>query len=167
MRKLFRSEVIPLSKVPRGDECERSERPLVLVVDDEPLVAKTLALILSGAGFTAIPVNSGSDALDMAQILRPAFLLTDVHMPGMSGVELALTFNTSFPHCKVLLFSGTATARDMQPAISAGIEFPILTKPVHPTQIIDYVSRSLAEGSSKALPIIVNGYIYPTSFESI
>ena len=109
MKKLFRSEVIPLSMVPRGDERGGRERPVVLVVDDEPLVAKTLALVLSGAGFTAIPVNSGSDALDMAQTVRPAFLLTDVHMPGMSGVELALTFNTAFPDCKVLLFSGTAT----------------------------------------------------------
>jgi len=165
MKKLFRSEVIPLSMVPRGDERGGRERPVVLVVDDEPLVAKTLALVLSGAGFTAIPVNSGSDALDMAQTVRPAFLLTDVHMPGMSGVELALTFNTAFPDCKVLLFSGTATVRDMEPAISAGIEFPMLAKPVHPTQIIDYISRSLAQGSSKALPI-VNGSIYPTSFES-
>jgi DNA-binding NarL/FixJ family response regulator len=87
-------------------------------------------------------------------------------MPGMSGVQLALTFTTSFPDCKVLLFSGTATARDMEPAISAGIEFPMLSKPVHPTQIIDYISRSLAKGCGEALPI-VNGVIYPTSFESV
>src|SRR5215469_7334055 len=152
MKKSFRSEVIPLSEVPRGIERGGSDRPVVLVVDDEPLVAETLALILKGVGFTAIPLNSGYEALDLAYTVRPAFLLTDVHMPGLTGVELALMFRKGFPDCKVLLFSGKATAKDMEPAIAAGIEFPMLLKPVHPTQIIDYISKSLAEGSNESVP---------------
>jgi len=141
MKKSFRSEVIPLSEVPRA--AEPDSRQVVLVVDDEPLVAKTLALILSGAGFAATAVQSAREALTLAQTRPPAFLLTDVHMPGMTGVELALTFTTEFPECKILLFSGRATPEDLLPAVKAGIEFPMLAKPVHPTEIIEYVSRSL------------------------
>jgi CheY-like chemotaxis protein len=143
MKITIHPEVVPLSEVPRADELQNDRRQIVLVVDDEPLVAKTLALILSGAGFSAVAVQSGREALSLAQTMPPAFLLTDVHMPGMTGVELALTFTSEFPECQVLLFSGRATAEDLMPAVKAGIEFPMLAKPVHPTEIIEYVSRSL------------------------
>jgi CheY-like chemotaxis protein len=143
MKISIRREIVPLSEVPRNREPENDRRQVVLVVDDEPLVAETLALILSGAGFAATAVKSGREALTLAQKRRPAFLLTDIHMPGMTGVELALTFTAEFPECKVLLFSGRATAEDLLPAVEAGIELPMLAKPIHPTEIIEYVSRSL------------------------
>ena len=161
MKTSIRSQVIPFSEVPRTDDRADRDRPVVLVVDDEPLVAETLALILSGAGFTARAVNSAYEALDLAYTLRPSFLLTDVHMPGMSGVELALMFRTGFPDCKVLLFSGKATAQDMAPAIAAGVELPMLAKPIHPTEIIDYVSKSLKDGAVEPL-IGVYGLNRPT-----
>jgi len=161
MKKPIRSQVIPFSEVPRTDDRADRDRPIVFVVDDEPLVAETLALILSGAGFTAKPVNSAYEALELAYIFRPAFLLTDVHMPGMSGVELALMFRTGFPDCKVLLFSGKATPKDMEPAIAAGVELPMLSKPIHPTEIIDYISKSLSGGAIDPL-IGVYGLTRPT-----
>jgi FixJ family two-component response regulator len=136
-------EIIPLSEVPRTEKPGKEHGQVVLVVDDEPLVAETMALILSGAGFAAVAVKNGREALTVAQNVRPAFLLTDVQMPGMSGVQLALTFTTEFPECKILLFSGRATAKDLMPAVRAGIEFPMLAKPIHPTEIIKYISRSL------------------------
>ncbi len=141
----LRYEVVPLSEVPREQERRDAYRPVVLVVDDEPLVAETLSLILSRAGFSATAVNSGADALKFSQAIRPAFLLTDVHMPGINGVQLALTLTHAVPECKVLLFSGTATAADLIPAIKAGVQFPMLSKPIHPTEIIDFISRSLAQ----------------------
>ena len=148
MALLFHCEVVPLSQVPKSDQHPKNGKPFVLVVDDEPLVAETLSLILSSAGFDTKAVHNGNAALKLAQSVQPAFLLTDVHMPGMSGVELALTFRVAFPDCKVLLFSGTPTAQDMAPALEAGVEFPLLQKPIHPTEIIEYVWKSLAEFSS-------------------
>jgi CheY-like chemotaxis protein len=165
MKRPFRCEVIPISEVPRTHERAESARPVVLVVDDEPLVAETLALILSGAGFAARAVHNGSDALDLAQAIRPSLLLTDVHMPGMNGVELALIFTTSFPDCKVLLFSGRATPQDLAPAIEAGVKFPMLAKPLHPTQVIDYISKTLAEPNE---PIRARDRsLHPVCLESI
>lgn len=149
----FHHEVVPLSEVPRTDECRAAYRPVVLVVDDEPLVAETLSLILSGAGFAATAVHSGAAALQFAHSIEPAFLLTDVHMPGIDGVQLALRFTDTFPRCKVLLFSGTATAADLAVAHKAGVQFPMLSKPVHPTEIIDFVSKSLSYAPGKNCPI--------------
>ena len=165
MKTSFHYEVVPLCEVPLPKERHEGERQVVLVVDDEPLVAETLALILSGAGFAAIAVNSGSAALDIARAIQPAFLLTDVQMPGMSGVELALTITDMFPHCKVLLFSGRATAQDLAPAIAAGVEFPMLPKPIHPTQIIDHISKRLAKQSSGSVPRRFDSALRATSAE--
>jgi len=163
MARIPRYDVIPLSQIPLSDRRAIGDRRVVLVVDDEPLVAETLALILSGAGFSAKAVNSGSDALELAKAVRPAFLLTDVHMPGMTGVQLALIFKTDFPECKVLLFSGRATAQDLAPAVEAGVQFPMLPKPIHPTQIIDYISRSLADLPREAIPVNIGSVLYATS----
>jgi CheY-like chemotaxis protein len=145
----YRHEVVPLSEVPREEEHAETCTPVVLVVDDEPLVAETLSLILSRAGFAATAVHNGAEALRFAQAIRPAFLLTDVHMPGINGVELALAFAHFFPECKVLLFSGTATAADLAPATNAGVQFPMLLKPIHPTEIIKFVSKSLSRAPNK------------------
>lgn len=152
MKISIHREVIPLSEVPRTHDHANVGKHVVLVVDDESLVAETLALILSGAGFAATAVTSSREALSLAHIIRPEFLLTDIHMPGMTGVELALSFNTKFPECKVLLFSGRATAEDLIPAVKAGIEFPMLAKPIHPTQIIEYVSKSLGHTVRRPSP---------------
>lgn len=152
MAPSFHFVVVPLAEVPQEDILgETPELPLVLVVDDEPIVADTLAVILTRAGFEAQCVYSGEAALEFARGIRPSFLLSDVHMPGISGVELAMTLCAEFPQCKVLLFSGHATAADLAEARTAGYDFPLLAKPVHPAEIIRHVRTHLwgAEAPSK------------------
>jgi DNA-binding NtrC family response regulator len=74
-------------------------------------------------------------------------------MPGIDGVQLALTFADVFPDCKVLLFSGTATAEDLAQATTAGVQFPMLSKPIHPTEIIEFVWKSLSRPPGKVRPV--------------
>lgn len=145
MAPSFNSEVVPLSEVPHR-ECPEtdSSRPRVLVVDDEPLVTDTLAMILSRAGFEAMTAYAAGAALEKARRKHPAFLLTDVHMPGMNGVELALAMVREFPSCKVLLFSGHATAHDLADSRAAGHEFPLLAKPIHPEEIVKHIRERLS-----------------------
>ncbi len=125
-------------------------QPKVLVVDDEKLVADTLSAILRHAGFSASAAYSGSSALDLAAKFVPALLITDVSMPQMNGVELAMTLVSEQPLCKVLLFSGHATSRDLLPAVDAGYEFPLLTKPMHPTELLLHVARTLQLPEARA-----------------
>src|SRR5271167_3769793 len=77
-------------------------KPIVLIVDDEPVIADTLAAILGQAGFTAMVAYDGWAALEVAQIVPPDLMLTDVVMPGMSGVDLAIAVRQALPKCKVL-----------------------------------------------------------------
>jgi DNA-binding NtrC family response regulator len=67
-------------------------------------------------------------------------LITDVVMPGMSGVELAVHFRKAHPQCKVLLFSGQARTVDLlEGAKKQGYNFEVLAKPVHPTDLLKKV----------------------------
>jgi DNA-binding response OmpR family regulator len=114
--------------------------PAVLVVDDESVIADTLAAILNGNGYEAIAAYDGEAAVEAALIHLPALLVTDVMLPGMNGIELAVTIRRIFPECKVLLFSGHAATSDlMMTSTIGGNQFELLTKPLHPTELIKHV----------------------------
>src|ERR1700729_3989612 len=83
-------------------------QPRVLVVDDEKLIADTTCQILDGAGFHAQAAYDGWAALDIAGKFRPDYLLTDVLMPRMNGVELAIAIIKMSPATRIVLFSGQA-----------------------------------------------------------
>jgi CheY-like chemotaxis protein len=122
----------------------KKHRPVVLVVDDESAIADTLAEILALSGYAAMPVYDGEEALETALLMPPELLITDVMLPGMTGIELAITIRRIFPDCKVLLFSGQAATTDMlTSAKHSGHEFTLLSKPVYPTDLLRRVNESL------------------------
>lgn len=110
---------------------------VAFVVDDETVIATTLAMILRKAGFEAHAFFSGEEAVDSFDKLQPDLLITDVVMPGMTGIEAAIITRNKLPTCKILLFSGQAATVDLMEAARAqGHEFDILAKPVHPTDLL-------------------------------
>lgn len=109
----------------------------IFVVDDEAVIANTLSLILTQAGFDARAFSSSIEALMALNEQDPDLLLSDVQMPEMSGVELAIRFRKIRPGCKVLLFSGQAATSDLlADARNQGYNFDLIEKPVHPTDLL-------------------------------
>jgi CheY-like chemotaxis protein len=138
------SPVVPLDQVPPEDT--GAYRPVVLVVDDESAIADTLTEILSRSGYASMAAYDGEDALETALVTPPEVLISDVILPGMSGVELAITMRRIFPDCKILLFSGQALTADlMASAKRDGHQFTLLTKPVHPRVLLEHVAEVLAQ----------------------
>lgn len=135
--------VISMNDVPaRG-----THRPSVLVVDDESAIADTLAEILTRSGYAARATYDASAALEIALLSPPELLVTDVVLPGMSGIELAITIRRIFPDCKILLFSGQASTEDLLAAARRdGHQFTLLSKPLHPLDLLARVSDSLKHG---------------------
>jgi DNA-binding NtrC family response regulator len=109
----------------------------IFVVDDEAIISNTLSMILRQSGFNATPFSSPKKALEAISNREPDLLLSDVLMPEMSGVELAIQFRKIRPNCKVLLFSGQAATSDLlTTARSQGYDFDLLEKPVHPADLL-------------------------------
>jgi DNA-binding NtrC family response regulator len=138
---LTRIESVPISELTAKGVLPDTTplRPVVLVVDDEPIIADTLVAILKNAGFAASAAYSGETALRMALLVPPVLLLTDVVMPRMSGVELAVAVTRIIPDCKILLFSGQAVTDDLLKD-ARNNQFTLLQKPVHPKDLLAKIS---------------------------
>jgi len=126
-----------------GDEKEpQRSRPRVLVVDDQKLVADTVGEILEAAGFDVVTAYSGHTALEEANGFRPDVLLSDVLMPRMNGVELAIAIQKMHPAARILLFSGQAGISEiMLEAQKQGHEFELIAKPIHPAKLIEHLKK--------------------------
>jgi CheY-like chemotaxis protein len=109
----------------------------VLVVDDQRVLADTLAIILSKAGFKATAAYSGNEAVEAAKNLQPDCIISDVNMPDMNGVDAMILVRRFLPRCKVLLFSGNfAAAALLENARDRGHHFEFQAKPIYPANLI-------------------------------
>ncbi|HET6934583.1 MAG TPA: response regulator [Candidatus Angelobacter sp.] len=119
-------------------------KPVVMIVDDEPVIRETILEILNDEGFEAIGMSSATQALAWVERIRPDVILTDVVMPGTSGIELAASVAEKYPECRVVLFSGQSAATDMvERARAQGHDFDLLPKPLDPEVLLSTL-RSLA-----------------------
>ena len=98
-----------------------SERPLVLVVDDDGPILVLMRNLLAGYGFEPLEASSGSDALEQARARTPNLILLDRHMPGMSGDEVlrAMRAEPSLTSVPVLILSGEPMEQDELDALGA------------------------------------------------
>ena len=127
-------------------EARAEARPKILVVDDERLLADTTAAILRHAGFETRIAYDAFAALEVTGSYRPDYILTDIMMPAMSGVELAIAISKMYPATKIMLFSGQAGISEiLEQSKAKGFEFPLLAKPVHPAKLIEGF-RKLKDG---------------------
>ena len=109
----------------------------VFVVDDEKIIADTLSAILRASGFDAKAFYDGVSTISACQVDAPDWIISDVVMPGMSGIDMSVQIRQSYPDCKILLFSGqAATAQLLDKAKASGHNFEVLLKPVHPTELL-------------------------------
>lgn len=100
-------------------------RRVVLVVDDEPMLGALLAMALDSQGWQTVVATAAEPAEDLARELEVDLLVTDVHMPGRSGFDLATSLRSRRADLPVLLVSGAADAA----ALALPQPFAFLEKP--------------------------------------
>ena len=119
-----------------------ASRPRVFVVDDEIDIAKLLVVILQMNLFDAVPFADPQAALDAARAEAPDYLISDIVMPQMTGIELAIAIRRDIPTCKILLFSGKVGATELiNNAGEAGHRFSLVEKPIHPAKLIEAIQH--------------------------
>ncbi|UWZ86412.1 response regulator [Occallatibacter riparius] len=117
----------------------------VLVVDDEPNITSTLAMILNMQGFETASALSGVEAVALARTFRPHVALLDVHLGDITGIEVALAILETMPGCQIVLITGLlATHRILDQAKTDGLRFELLIKPVQPPHLLEILKQMAA-----------------------
>jgi len=115
----------------------------VFIVDDNNVIASSLAMILRLQG--DLDVASFTDpleALRASHLQSPDVLISDMLMPNLSGMELAIQILEHSPRCKVMLLSGdTLSTAATQPGQAGSHNFEVLLKPVHPADLLNSLRR--------------------------
>jgi CheY-like chemotaxis protein len=121
----------------RSPHLRRSPRPRVLVVDDERIIADTVAAILNRSGFDAVACYGGAEAIRFVHENCPDIVLSDVVMPGTNGVQVATATRSHCPRTRILLISGNAaTPNLLELSLPEGSSFELLAKPIHPLNLL-------------------------------
>jgi CheY-like chemotaxis protein len=122
----------------------------VFVVDDEQVIASTMATILEMNGYRARYFTSPLEALQEAHRDDPDILISDVMMPNMNGIDLAIRVTNLYPACKVLLLSGQAATADL-PSVARelGHDFSLMAKPLQPTDMLSEVGKLAVPGARR------------------
>lgn len=119
------------------------EQPLVLVVDDEPLILNLVKEILSSEDYQVVTAGNGKEALQALQASPFDVVLTDMMMPDMSGMEIVQYLRLHYPETLVIVFTGYANYQDAVEAVKLGA-FNYLPKPVLP-EILRHAIRQAVD----------------------
>ncbi len=116
----------------------------VLIAEDERALAQVIAATLDSEGLHPIVVHDGDHALALARGLHPDVLISDVMMPGKTGLEIcrALKFDHATASIPVILLTARAQLEDRHAGLGAGAT-EYLTKPFSPIELITLVNKVL------------------------
>jgi CheY-like chemotaxis protein len=119
--------------------------PRVLIADDEDSMRTLVARAIALDGHDVVTAEDGVEALDILERERGAFdlLLTDIQMPVMDGIALALSAARDFPDLTILLMTGFADQRERAHGLNA-IVHDVVTKPFSVADIRTAVAAALA-----------------------
>src|SRR5580704_1538937 len=79
----------------------------VLVIDDDPDMVESLAMMLGDHGFPVLTANDGVRGIEMFREYNPALVLTDILMPEQDGIEVIMTMRRERPAVKIIAISGS------------------------------------------------------------
>jgi len=119
--------------------------PRVLIADDEESMRVLVARAVALDGHDIVTAQDGAEALDILTRDNGAFdlLLTDIQMPVMDGIALALSAKRDYPNLTILLMTGYAAQRERASNLSA-IAHDVISKPFSVADIRTAVTDALA-----------------------
>jgi DNA-binding NtrC family response regulator len=141
---------LPTETLSAGDSARPTSQKRVLVVDDDPETVAGLAAILREDGHQVDVVGSAEEALERFSVTTYHLLLTDLLLPGKSGVELTKMIHDAAPATAIVLITGHATVKTAVSALKRGAS-DYIRKPVNPKKLRERV-KMLLESRPDYLP---------------
>jgi two-component system, OmpR family, alkaline phosphatase synthesis response regulator PhoP len=125
------------------------EQKTILVADDETHILHVVSLKLRNAGYIVITARDGQEALEMAQQEKPDLIITDYHMPHLSGLELCQRLKQDPATSAIPAIMLTARGYQLDPADTeqSGI-LRMLSKPFSPRQLLTTVNEVLERAAA-------------------
>ena len=132
---------------PRSSAPEKpttSDRPRIMVVDDDERAVEIFHDKLEHSGYEVLTALDAEEALGQLKKFQPAIVITDLKMPGMSGLELLTRVREHMPATEVIVVTGHEDMNTAVAAMKAGA-FDYIVKPVDLKQVDSLVARCLRE----------------------
>jgi len=139
---------------------DREPTHAILIVDDDPGQRSLLRSFLQGQGLTVTVAASAREALDLLAASRPDMLISDVRMPGMTGLELLEQVAERYPGLPVLLVTAYADIHDAVGAMRSGA-VDYLEKPIDLDELLAAVRRGLALAASGPAQVAMENMTVP------
>ena len=112
----------------------------ILVIDDDPTILGMVCSVLRNIGYDVFSAKDGTSGIDEFKRQDPTLVITDIHMPGISGIDVLRSIKKDSPTTQVLVFSGVGTMDDIIEALRLGA-CDFLTKPFNIKILIHTVNR--------------------------
>ncbi|HTY07570.1 MAG TPA: response regulator [Candidatus Edwardsbacteria bacterium] len=118
----------------------------IMVVDDEPYIARVIKFKLEQEGYTVISANDGITGLNKIKEEKPDMVLLDVMMPGMSGYEVCqkIKGDAELAGIPVVILTAKGQERDREQGFSMGAS-DYITKPFSPNRLLELVKSIVGE----------------------
>jgi signal transduction histidine kinase/DNA-binding response OmpR family regulator len=134
----------------RGEADEWRDFPRILVVDDEPSVIDVFREFLSAQGYELSVAKNAEEAMRLTQELQPDIILTDINLPGHSGLDVMRHAKSLDPEVAVIVVTGYASASTAIDALRQGA-YDYVTKPFDLDEVHQIVERGIANRRLKAI----------------
>jgi CheY-like chemotaxis protein len=122
-------------------------KPQILVVDDESSVRESLGMLLTVSGYDVVEVESGISALSHLDRTVPDLIVTDLHMPQMSGIELISYVRSRYPSISIVAMSGDYQGDAVPAGLIADRFYP---KGEHPHHLLTTIAGLIATNPARA-----------------
>ncbi len=120
-------------------------KPTVLIVDDAKFMRNLLRKILTEGGYEVVgEAETGTEAVELYQKLKPSVVTMDIVMPDMSGIDAVKKIKEVDPNARIVVVSAMGQQALVSEALKAGAA-DFVVKPFHPSVVLEVVGRVLKQ----------------------
>lgn len=119
-----------------------SEAPKILLIDDETSILDTLQILFRGAGYRVVAAETGQKGIAALETERPDLVISDIRMPGTTGIEVLQAVKERDPELPVILMTAQASLQSAMRAVNEGAYY-YLQKPFSNDELLAICSRAL------------------------